>query len=1628
MAQKQWTPRIFNGGMNTDTDIRAVEPPYPNGDYLDSVNTRLSAIDNGFFNSRVLVKGNTEVPNEFLPTGDNKNIGSFEDRENNRIFSFNFNSEGDHGIYLYQDDVWRNLVHGEELAFNKERKITGVDIINGLLYWVDGKFNVGTKQIEGNAMRMLNVAKADDYQKHRRYNVYFQEEDIVNPLITFWQSFITIYGPDGEVDLPVITTYPMGGTVKEFIMDLAQKINDATSRITATGCDCHLELEFTATGRYTILFNLFKTIGISTTTSLTLAVPENFYPSPVKEEYISRTKYAPLNPPIAKFKTDNTYQQNFVSKKYFQFATQYVYDNNEYSCLSPISKLAYGRNYCGTEVGISSNNYVEVNFYDERLNNANSLSIIKNVNLYVRNGYLGEWRLVKTFERCDFNLSLSLTGENIFHFYNDGNYPVQAPELVQTENYAPLVVIGESIAQNRGYVAGTKEGYDNIDCVDTENELTYEARCTKPTGTLTGNFYIRNRAGGMTNYQPIYYNSGSGEVEYGGLSGAGFVLGPSQMTQQLDLRGFIIYSAQDPNGLNTKTEQRVPSGYGILTVGGEGNIYNIADTGSLAGIIDAMNDGEVYSTYSMELPVGKHIIRVASNLISSEPNSGMYSFPGNTWQTTSLCVKQVGTTGGAVTTYYHEAIVEITEDSTVNMDIEVWDMIPTDATVNQWLFMGYMLDAEGSNEIGDLYAAPRAERQLVQEASVTGGSTLDINGFGDLGVTDHNGFFYKLYIKVGSSLAGTANVSVQGANAIQAVSYGDSFYYNASGYILDGLVGIFDYSSETQLTLDDDNYFAVILYNHYTNYSTNCRTNIEGRVVNSSGDEIPGVKVLAHLTNRVVLTDGDGVYKMLVYADRAQPSDDTRQAWMLYKTGSNCCLSYPNGENRLVIVTPFSTNAPYNIDNPYPTSDFVLDINGFDVELMWKHRNMLNWGIVYFDVAGRRGRVNPAEPLFIPFPTDTNGNWGKPIWKWSINHTPPEWAVKYAIVRQLNPFYNRYLQFIIGDVQYVKLWDYTTDPPTPITTTFESGDATEISMSLLPIINYSQEHSGSILSYTPEAGDRLTFMIDSDGVPYTSFLDFEITSRGTGTFADPTSAIINYNNAIPELQPGTLVELYTPKKKIETDFFYEMGEVFDILNPGETDRMHGMGVDGQDQTDVLPATGYVYAGDTFVRDRDMFVLDGTEPNYYDYEVEDEYIYDDDVDSRQQSIGIPNISDPDYRQYDYVGRVRFSGLFNVDGNKLFNGLSTFEQSAFGDCDVNYGPVQRLARIGEQHEILAIQSHKVQPIYINKAILYEYKMSDGTLSASDSPLNFGIPFKAPFGTQHPESVVIDGNRVWAYDMFESVIWMYASGDLIPISETYRIKKKLDAISAELSFYDQNYVHVYGGLDRYNREVIWAFEKVLAVQPIGGIGGGNTGGDTGDGGVGNPGTRIALGELQDFEPVTLVYSTKRERWETRLDYYPEFMVALGGIRSFGFKDGQMWEANTNSVCCNFFGTQYKGVIQIVVNPFPGAIKDWYALREKSNSVWAVSEVYIPPTSRYPNGMKSRITKNNFRNFEGDWWAQFFKDMTDPSFTNTLEALQRGRELKGDVLVIALENVETEQAYINEIDINFTPSQETL
>ena len=1624
IMEKKWIRKALSGGMNTDDDIRAVQPEFPPSDYTDSENTRLASVD-GYYNSRVNMKGMTEVPNEYLPEGDNYTVGIYEDREGGTIISFVYNSEGNHGVYqLLEDDTWTPLLQGEALNFNRYRKITGIDVIDGLLYWSEGRENPETSEIEGNPPRKINLAKANDLGKQREYEVYFQESDITNPLILSWMCIITVFNPDGDIVGTPIYTYPTGNTVKDFISSLVALINAETDIVVAEGCDCSMSLKIVSTGKFTLQFNLFKsTDGVSFTTSQALAVPDNFYPSPLKEEYMSRVKWAPSLPPKGRFANDRDYNQNFVAKKYFQFATQYVYDDGEYSCISPISKLVFGQSLCGTNTEFAPNNYVDVNFYEERLNTASSLSTIKYVNLYVRYGYLGDWRLVKTMTRCDFNISTSLEKNNSFRFYNDGNYLVQDPTLTTTENWHPLIATSQSFAQNRGQLGGLKEGYDNIECVDTNSEITYEEPCEPQYGTIEVSVFVRNITTGVAwagkDYQPITGSSDGTQIRFGGLpqSGATEFTQAEAMFQDLFIKGFLVYSAVDPNGTYILTEQTAPAGVDILP--GEGNIYD--EGGDMAALRTACAAGQVYSTGSNEWPVGRHIVRIAGNLLSVD---GQYyeSFPGNLWYKTSLPIIRVGTTGGDVTSYGSEAIVNIQAGVTTTIDIEVLDATSIDtATYEHGLYTGYFFDAEGADDIDSLVQAPNPERQLLSTDEAGVGSPL-YSCFEDTSVTDHNGYWFVLY-ETAPNTAGTAQIKIEGANLVDAVGYGETFYDGD----LNNLYGIGTLTPVAALAINifgqDRNQY--ICYNHSEDYSNYCRTNIDGQVKDPDSTPISGVTVLTHLSNRVALTDGDGNYTSLVYANLDE-GPEIRTAILLYKTATNCCVSYNDADFQTVVVTPFTENGNYDINNPYPAPLFIMEILEYDVELSWKHRNNIKWGIVYMDEAGRRSRVNEAEPVFIPFQTDEEGNTGTPVWKWEINHKPPTWATKYQIVKQINPFYNRYLQFVIGDVQYVKLWDYTTTPPTAIITTFEAGDAVEISMSLLPIINFQQENTGSVLSYIPEKGDRMTFMRNQDGDWYADYRDYEISNRGVGTFEDPITIQIPYNATLPEIEPGTLIEVYTPKKVLEVDFYFEIGECYPILNPGTDSAVHGKGYEGQDQTDLLPATGYIYGGDTFVRDRRMFVLDGTTPNYYDYSVEDEYIYDDDINSRQLSIGAPNIADPNYRQYDYIARVRFSDLYNVDGNRLFNGLSTFVQDAYVDCDQLFGCVQRLVRIGEQAEILAIQTHKVQPLYTDKAPLYELNAADPTVGVSDKPLNLGIPFKAPYGTQHPESVIQDGNQVWCYDMYEGVIWYYASNDLNPISSSYNYRKKVFDLSQELLKYPQARVHVNGAINRNHRELWWAFEKVVAVDPI--EVDGEDVGQEGEGDVGTPGTRVIPPDLPDFDPVTIVFAQLRDKWETRVTAYAEAMTPLRGKRFFGFKDGKMWEFDVNVLHSNFFGTQYTAKITVPLNALPGMIKDWYALREKSNKVWAAIEIVIPPDERYPNGMKSRITKNNFRNFEGDWWAQFFKDMTDPSFATQLEALQRGRELKGSVMIITFECADTGAAYLNEIDINFTPSQETL
>jgi len=123
---------FIKGIMNKGLDERLI----PDGQYRDALNVEVSASEGAGVGALENIKGNTNVSNQTF-TANAKTIGAVADEANNNIYWF---------VVLLKDTIGNaNSV----LKFNPSYLITGVNIIDGLLFWTD---NI-------NPPRRLNVAK-----------------------------------------------------------------------------------------------------------------------------------------------------------------------------------------------------------------------------------------------------------------------------------------------------------------------------------------------------------------------------------------------------------------------------------------------------------------------------------------------------------------------------------------------------------------------------------------------------------------------------------------------------------------------------------------------------------------------------------------------------------------------------------------------------------------------------------------------------------------------------------------------------------------------------------------------------------------------------------------------------------------------------------------------------------------------------------------------------------------------------------------------------------------------------------------------------------------------------------------------------------------------------------------------------------------------------------------------------------------------------------------------------------------------------------------------------------------------------------------------------------------------------
>lgn len=154
---------FLKGKMNKDLDDRLI----PQGEYIDALNVQITKSDGSNVGVIHNIKGNERITsigtdfnidfnNDFQSSsgGIEYTIGSFFDEKNNRIFWFV--TDNDSVNYVYMRDIQNNtsytLVQGAFLNFNSQSKITGINILEDLLFWTDNR----------NQPRRINISRAID--------------------------------------------------------------------------------------------------------------------------------------------------------------------------------------------------------------------------------------------------------------------------------------------------------------------------------------------------------------------------------------------------------------------------------------------------------------------------------------------------------------------------------------------------------------------------------------------------------------------------------------------------------------------------------------------------------------------------------------------------------------------------------------------------------------------------------------------------------------------------------------------------------------------------------------------------------------------------------------------------------------------------------------------------------------------------------------------------------------------------------------------------------------------------------------------------------------------------------------------------------------------------------------------------------------------------------------------------------------------------------------------------------------------------------------------------------------------------------------------------------------------------
>ena len=331
------------GKMNKDLDERIL----PNGQYRDALNIQVASSDGDDVGAVQNILGNELAYSSAINVTGGKCIGGIADTENEKIYWFIAGNSVD-VIAEYDQlskDVTPVLVDANNvLNFSKENeyRITGVNYIDGLLFWTD---NNSEPKVINIARCKEGVAASNIWTTHTVFTKYdgttynFTEEDVT----------VIKKGPGVEPTLTMANTKRVtaAGAAGVVTSTVNYNFNDGSGELREVGYN-NVSLTFNnnptfyaSKGDTLILSSGENADGFDDEYEVRLKINTGYnYPS---STFVCTISNIGENTPLVDTAWEVRLKQDdpIFEKEFVRFAYRYKYQDGEYSTYSPFSEVAF---------------------------------------------------------------------------------------------------------------------------------------------------------------------------------------------------------------------------------------------------------------------------------------------------------------------------------------------------------------------------------------------------------------------------------------------------------------------------------------------------------------------------------------------------------------------------------------------------------------------------------------------------------------------------------------------------------------------------------------------------------------------------------------------------------------------------------------------------------------------------------------------------------------------------------------------------------------------------------------------------------------------------------------------------------------------------------------------------------------------------------------------------------------------------------------------------------------------------------------------------------------------------------------------------------------------------------------